>query len=155
MSSFRNCLKRLGGGQASDHQATHGRIAHRLPGFTEPFLLFAQGPALAKPRQSPFHYPPPRKHCKSRTRSGLPLLAEEDTSGWRPHSFGHPASLLFNPVCALPRAIVACIKHTGARRGNWAVVCLGGSNRSIPSRSITSVGWTFTVKTKPCVSTSR
>jgi hypothetical protein len=155
MLSLRNCLQRLGSGPASDPQATHGRIDDCLTGCTEPGGLFAQAPALTEPRTSPCRHPSARQDWAGWTRSGLPLRADADPAGGRPHGGCGPAQRLCAPGQAWPRAVVTSIKPHLRQAGNCACVCARGSPRTPLARAITSAGWTGTVWTKPCVSTRR
>jgi hypothetical protein len=49
-------------GQPPRHEADHASIYQRFPARTRPLVVFAHPPVLVDPRNSPFHYPPPRQH---------------------------------------------------------------------------------------------
>lgn len=50
--------------QTPDHKMNHCDINHRLAGFCQVFVVFAQSSIASKPRKCPLYNPKPRTHHK-------------------------------------------------------------------------------------------
>ena len=80
-SSKRVCEKsRSSWLESFEHEMDHGYINPSLAGFRQGFIVFAQAPAAAQPRQRPLHHPPAGQHLKGVTVRPPPDHAQQPTA---------------------------------------------------------------------------
>ena len=62
---LRACLKRSPVCQASDHQASHGKVDHGLAALWKRFIVLGQAATLGNPGEGSFHHPAPGQDDKA------------------------------------------------------------------------------------------